>query len=126
VTSVPGAKFGLAFAEASGPCLLRSDGNDGDLIALAVKNLQSIGAGHTFCLVMRDSYPVNVLNAIKQCPEVCHVFCATANPLEVVVAQSELGRGVLGVIDGSSPKGVETDDDKKKRHEFLRMIGYKR
>jgi uncharacterized protein len=126
VTSVPGAKFGLAFAEASGPCLLRSDGNDADLTALATRNLQAIGAGHTFCLVMRDSYPVNVLNAIKQCPEVCHVFCATANPLEVVVAQSELGRGVLGVIDGSSPKGVETDGDKKKRHEFLRMIGYKR
>jgi hypothetical protein len=126
VTSVPGAKFGLAFAEASGPCLVRSDGNDADLTALAIKTLQPIGAGHSFCPVMRDSYPVNVLNAIKQCPEVCHVFCAPANPLEVVVAQSELGRGILGVIDGSSPKGVETDDDKKKRHEFLRMIGYKR
>jgi uncharacterized protein len=126
VTTVPGAKFGLAFAEASGPCLIRSEGNDADLTALAVKHLQAIGAGHTFCLVMRDAFPVNVLNAIKMCPEVCHVFCATANPLEVVVAQSEQGKGILGVIDGSSPKGVENDDDTKKRREFLRMIGYKR
>ena len=126
VTSVPQAKFGVAFAEASGPCLVRSDGNDADLTTLAIKQLQAIGAGHTFCLVMRDAYPVNVLNAIKMCPEVCHIFCATANPLEVVVAQSEQGRGILGVIDGSPPKGVENDDDKKKRREFLRMIGYKR
>jgi len=126
VTSVPGAKFGLAFAEASGPCLVRSDGNDAELSALATRNVQAIGAGHSFCVVMRNCFPVNVLDAIKRCPEVCHIVCATANPLEVVVAQSEQGRGILGVIDGASPKGVETDADRQDRREFLRTIGYKR
>ncbi|MBN2358563.1 MAG: adenosine-specific kinase [Deltaproteobacteria bacterium] len=126
VTSVPGAKFGLAFAEASGPCLVRSDGNDTELVALAVKQLLAIGAGHSFLLLMREAYPINVLNAIKSCPEVCRIFCATANPLQVVVAQSEQGRGILGVIDGSSPTGVESEDDKRARRDFLRQIGYKR
>ncbi len=126
VTSVPGAKFGIAFCEASGPCLIRSDGNDEALIQTAIRNCQALAAGHTFNLVMREAYPINVLNSIKQCPEVCTVFCATANPAEVIVAQSETGRGVIGVIDGFSPKGIESAQDKEKRKEFLRMIGYKR
>ncbi|MCX5895232.1 MAG: adenosine-specific kinase [Proteobacteria bacterium] len=126
VTSVPGAKFGIAFCEASGPCLIRSDGNDDALIQTAIRNCQALGAGHTFTLIMREAYPINVLNSIKQCPEVCTVFCATANPAEVIVAQSETGRGVIGVIDGFSPKGIESAQDKEKRKEFLRKIGYKR
>lgn len=126
VTTVADAKFGMAFCEASGPCLIRSDGNDEDLIKTAIKNCQSLEAGHVFNLIMRNAYPINVLNSIKQCPEVCTVFCATANPVEVILAQSETGRGVIGVIDGSSPKGVETQADKHTRHEFLRKIGYKR
>ena len=126
VTSVPGAKFGIAFCEASGPCLIRSDGNDEALIQTAIRNCQALAAGHTFTLIMREAYPINVLNSIKQCPEVCTVFCATANPAEVIVAQSETGRGVIGVIDGFSPKGIESAQDKEKRKEFLRKIGYKR
>lgn len=126
VTSVPGAKFGIAFCEASGPCLIRSDGNDEALIQAAIKNCQALAAGHTFNLIMRDAFPINVLNSIKQCPEVCSIHCATANPVEVLVAQSGQGCGILGVIDGFSPKGVETAQDKEKRKEFLRKIGYKR
>ncbi len=107
VTSVPQARFGLAFTEASGPCLIRTEGNEPVLTEVCVKNLQVIGAGHVFCILMREAFPVNVLNQIKNCQEVCGIFCATANPLEVVVAVTGQGRGVLGVIDGTSPKGVE-------------------
>jgi len=124
-TTVPQGKFGLAFTEASGPCLIRTEGNDKVLIDICVKNLEAIGAGHVFCIILKDAYPINVLNAIKNCPEVCRIFCATANPLEVIVAQTEQGAGILGVVDGESPKGVEGDEDKKKRKEFLRKIGYK-
>jgi hypothetical protein len=126
VTSVPGAKFGIAFCEASGPCLIRADGNDEELIQVAIKNCQALAAGHTFVLIMREAFPINVLNSMKQCPEVCSIYCATANPVEVLVAQSEQGCGILGVIDGFSPKGVETTEYKEKRKEFLRKIGYKR
>jgi len=125
VSAVPGAKFGLAFNEASGPCLVRVEGNDSELKALAIKNVKAIGAGHVFVIILKDAFPINVLNAIKNCPEVCSIFCATANPVEVIIAQTDLGRGVLGVIDGNSPKGVETDKDIQERKEFLRMIGYK-
>ena len=126
VTTVPQMKFGIAFNEASGPCLTRVDGNDESLKALAARNATRIGAGHTFVIAMRDGYPINVLNRIKDVPEVCGIFCATANPVEVVVAQTAQGRGILGVVDGSSPAGVETDEDAAKRRQFLRAIGYKR
>ena len=125
-TSLPGGKFGLAFNEASGPCLVRADGNDEALKSLAIKNIHSIGAGHTFIIILRDAFPINVLNAIKNCPEVCSIFCATANPVEVIIAETDLGRGVLGVIDGYSPKGIENDNNIQERKEFLKMIGYKR
>jgi adenosine/AMP kinase len=126
VTSVPHAKFGVAFNEASGPCLTRVDGNDEGLKALAMRNACAVAAGHIFVLVMRDAYPINVLGRIKDVPEVCSVYCATANPVEVVIAESAQGRGVLGVIDGVPPKGIETADDFEKRRSFLRTIGYKR
>ncbi|TFB08350.1 adenosine monophosphate-protein transferase [Candidatus Atribacteria bacterium MT.SAG.1] len=126
ISAVPGIKFGLAFNEASGPCLVRAEGNDPELKALAIKNVKAIGAGHVFVIVLKDAFPINVLNAIKNCPEICSIFCATANEVEVVIAQTDLGRGLLGVIDGNSPKGIETDKDVKERKEFLRMIGYKR
>ena len=126
VTTVPQAKFGLAFNESSGPCLTRADGNDDELRAAAIGNAQALAAGHTFVLLVRNAYPINVLNAVKQVPEVCSIFCATANPVEVVLARSEQGRGVMGVIDGSSPKGVEQEADAAARKEFLRKIGYKR
>jgi len=126
VTGVPQAAFGLAFNEASGPCLIRADGNDEGLRAAAIEAAQAIGAGHIFVLYLRNAYPINVLNAIKACPEVCRIFCATANPLQVVVAASDQGRGIAGVIDGSSPKGVEQDADRQWRVGFLRKIGYKR
>lgn len=125
-TTVPQAKFGIAFTEASGPCLIRTEGNDEGLVKACVGVLETMGAGHVFCVLMRDAFPINVLNQIKNCHEVCRIFCATANPLEVVLASSEQGGGVLGVIDGYSPKGVETPEDKAQRKEFLRMIGYKR
>jgi len=125
ISSVPGGKFGLAFCEASGPCLIRAEGNDESLRETAVKNAQQLGAGHSFVILLRDVFPINVLNAIKSCPEVCSIFCATANPVQVVVAQSEQGRGVMGVIDGLSPKGVEGPQEVKARKEFLRKIGYK-
>ena len=125
-TTVPQAKFGLAFNESSGACLTRSEGNDQALRDIAVSNAQALGCGHTFVLVLQNAYPINVLNAIRNVPEVCSIFCATANPVEVVVAQSEQGRGVLGVIDGSSPKGIEGPEDTAWRHDLLRKIGYKR
>jgi hypothetical protein len=118
-------KFGIAFNEASGPCLVRRSGNDPALVDVAVRGAEAIGAGHVFVVAMRDAFPISVLNAIKAVPEVCRIFCATANPLEVVVGESEQGRGVLGVIDGSSPKGVETDEDEAERKELLRRFGYK-
>ena len=124
-TTVPQAKFGIAFTEASGPCLIRTEGNSTELINVCVKNLQDIGAGHVFCIILLDAFPINVLNQIKNCPEVCRIFCATANPVEVVTAETSQGRGVLGVIDGLSPKGVERAEDKAHRKEFLRKIGYK-
>lgn len=126
VTSVPQMKFGVAFNEASGPCLTRADGNDADLKVNAILNIQAIAAGHAFIVVMRDGFPINILNRIKDVPEVARIFCATANPVEVIVAESAQGRGILGVIDGSSPKGVETDADVEARRGFLRKIGYKR
>jgi adenosine/AMP kinase len=126
VNTVPQMKFGVAFNEASGPCLTRADGNDEALQALAVRNASALAAGHIFVVVMRDGYPINILDRVKNVPEVCSIFCATANPVQVVVAESEQGRGVLGVIDGSSPKGVESPEDVAKRKSFLRMIGYKR
>jgi len=125
VTAIPGIKFGLAFCEASGPALVRHSGTDEKLTQLAVENAKAIGAGHTFFIFLEGSFPINVLNAVKRVPEVCHVICATSNPVQVVVAQTEQGRGILGVIDGVSPKGVETDADIATRKEFLRTIGYK-
>jgi len=126
VGAVPGIKFGLAFCEASGACLVRADGTDPELQAIAVENAKAIGAGHTFFIVLKDTFPINVLNAVKACPEVCRIFCATANPLQVVVAESEQGRGVLGVIDGSVPKGVEDEAGVAWRKDLLRRFGYKR
>ncbi|HYL96480.1 MAG TPA: adenosine-specific kinase [Terriglobales bacterium] len=126
VTTVPQARFGLAFNESSGPCLTRTEGNDEELRAAAVKNAQALGAGHVFVLLLRNAYPLNVLHVVRNAPEVCSVYCATANPVEVIVARSEQGGGVLGVIDGSSPKGVEGPADVTARHEFLRKIGYKK
>jgi adenosine/AMP kinase len=126
VNTVPQMKFGIAFNEASGACLTRVDGNDPDLKTNATKNAQSIGAGHVFVIAMRDGYPINVLSRIREIPEICAIFCATANPVEVIVVETEQGRGVLGVIDGSSPKGIETDADSEWRHGLLRKIGYKR
>ena len=125
VTTVPQAKFGLAFTEASGPCLIRTEGNDAGLIDVCVKNLQEIGAGHVFCIALKDAFPINVLKAVKNCPEVCNIYCATANPVDVVTAETKQGSGILGVIDGFSPKGVETAADKTHRKDFLRKIGYK-
>ena len=126
VTTIPGAKFGLAFCEASGKCLVRSSGTDPELVKLAEQNALALGAGHSFILFLGEGwYPVNVLNTIKMVPEVCHIFCATANPTEVIVAESAQGRGILGVIDGSSPLGIEAAEDLAWRKNFLRMIGYK-
>jgi uncharacterized protein len=125
VGSSPHIKFGLAFTEASGPCLIRHEGNDPDLTQSAIKAVQEIGAGHIFAVFIREAFPINVLNSIKMCPEVCRIYCATANPLEVVVAESAQGRGIMGVIDGSSPKGVEQDADKAARKTLLRNFGYK-
>lgn len=125
-TTVPQAKFGLAFNESSGACLIRSEGNDQVLRDAAIRNAQALGAGHTFILLIQNAYPINVLNAIRNVPEVCTVFCATANPVEIIIAHSEQGRGVLGVIDGESPKGAESDSDIAWRHDLLRKIGYKR
>ncbi len=124
-TTVPQARFGVAFTEASGPCLVRTEGNSADLVETAANNLRAIGAGHVFCILLRAAFPINVLNQVKNCPEVCSIFCATANPVEVIVAETTQGKGVLGVIDGFPPRGIETDGDKAQRKEFLRKIGYK-
>jgi adenosine/AMP kinase len=121
----PQARFGLAFCEASGPRLVRCSGNDDALVQLAAKNALQLGAGHLFVIFLREAYPVNVLNAIKQVPEVCRIFCASANPLSVVLAPVEDGRAVLGVVDGSSPVGIETDEDVAARKRLLRSLGYK-
>lgn len=126
VGTVPQAKFGVAFNEASGPCLTRFDGNDDELKKIAVRNAQAIAAGHTFVLVIRNAYPINVLKAIRNVDEVCSIFCATANPVEIIVARTEQGRGIMGVVDGSSPKGLEGDSDIAARKEMLRKFGYKR
>lgn len=125
VSSVPGIKFGVAFCEASGACLIRVSGNDDEMVTLARTNAQAIAAGHSFVLFMRNAYPVNFLNAVKNVPEVCRIFCATANDAEVIVAETERGRGILGVIDGERPKGVEAEADRAWRHGLLRKIGYK-
>ena len=126
VNTNPGMKFGVAFNEASGACLTRFEGNDEELKQLAVRNASVVAAGHTFVVVMRDGFPINVLGRIKDVPEVVSLFCATANPVEVVIAETAQGRGVLGVIDGSAPKGVEDGAGQEWRHGFLRKIGYKR
>jgi len=123
--SVPGARFGLAFCEASGPCLVRTEGNDEELVADAVRCALAVGAGHTFFLVMKNAYPINVLNQVKACQEVCRIFCATANPVQVLVGATDQGRGILGVIDGFPPKGIEGDADKADRRAMLRKFGYK-
>jgi len=124
-TTVPQAKFGIAFSEASGPCLIRTEGNDATLVQRCTAILEDIGAGHVFCILLKDAYPINVLTPIKNCQEVCKIYCATANPLEVLVASTEQGKGIIGVVDGFPPKGVETPEDRLRRKEFLRTIGYK-
>jgi uncharacterized protein len=118
-------KFGLAFCEASGSCLIRAMGNDSALQEAATKNAEAIAAGHSFIILLKEAYPINFLNAIKQCPEVCTIYCATANPIEVIVAETAQGRGILGVIDGLPPKGVENADDVQARQALLRQLGYK-
>jgi len=123
--SAPGIRFGISFCESSGPCLVRSSGNDEELIAMTRNNAVSLSAGHAFIILMDGGFPINVLNAIKQVPEVCRIYCATANPVEVVVAETDQGRGIMGVIDGFASRGVESDADVKARKEFLRLIGYK-
>jgi len=125
VNSVPGIRFGIGFCEASGPSLVRCEGTDEELKKCAAKNAMAIGAGHSFIIIMRDAYPINVLNGIKGVQEVCTIFCATANPIEVILAQTPQGRGILGVVDGSRPKGIEDAKGIKWRKEFLRKIGYK-
>jgi hypothetical protein len=125
VNNVPGIKFGLAFVESSGACKIRSEGNDPELKKLAQENALDIGAGHSFLIFLKNAYPINVLNAIKNIPEVCTVYCATANSTEVIIAETPTGRGILGVVDGSKPKGIETDEDIAWRKEFLRKTGYK-
>ncbi len=125
VGSSPSLKFGVAFSEASTDCLVRCEGNDDELIKLASETSYSLGCGHTFVIFLKDGYPINVLNAIKVCQEVCHVICATANPLQVIVAETEQGGGIMGVIDGSRPKGIETEENRKKRRSLVRRFGYK-
>lgn len=125
VNTVPGAKFAVAFNEASGPCLVRSEGNDEELRRAAIANAQGLGAGHAFVLLVRDAYPINLLGRVRDCFEVCSIFCATANPVEVVLAKTEQGHAILGVVDGFAPKAAETADDARRRHEFVRKIGYK-
>jgi len=130
MANVPGAKFGIAFCESSGPCLIRYDGNDDEMIQLAIKNAERISAGHSFIIFMKNCFPINVLNAIKNVPEVCRIFCATANPTKVLVYETEMGndtgRGIVGVVDGYKSKGIEEEKEKEERREFLRKIGYKR
>jgi adenosine/AMP kinase len=126
VGAVPGIKFGLAFSESSGDCLIRVEGNDPDLTAAAADNAHRLGAGHTFNILLKEAFPINVLNAVKLCPEICRIFCATANPVEVILAQTEQGRGILGVVDGLSPKGVEDEAGQTWRRDILRKFGYKK
>ena len=126
INSMPTIKFGLAFNEASGPCLVRKEGTDNELMEIAIENQKRIGVGHSFLIILKDAFPINVLQAIKGCREVVNIFCATANNVEVVLAETEQGRGILGVIDGFSPKGIEIDTDITNRKKFLRDIGYKR
>ena len=125
VGTVPGVEYGLAFCEASGPCLIRTSGNNEELVRDATEAARAVGAGHTFYLVIKNAYPINILNQIKQCPEVARIFAATANPLQMLVAETAQGRGVIGVVDGNSPAGVETEEDKRERRDLLRKIGYK-
>lgn len=125
VNTVPNAKFAVAFCEASGPCLIRVEANDDELRRAAIANAQAVGAGHAFVVLVRQAYPINLLSRIRDCFEVCSIYCATANPVEVLVAQTEQGRAILGVVDGNGPKGVETEEDAKKRRQFVRTIGYK-
>ncbi len=125
VQTAPAMKFGLAFCEASGPCLVRWAGNDQRLISLASKNAHTLGAGHSFIIFMEGGFPINILNTIKQVPEVCRIYCATANPVEVVVGETATGRAILGVVDGARTAGIEGEEDIRKRKEFLRKIGYK-
>jgi hypothetical protein len=125
VTAVPKIKFGLAFCESSGPALVRWSGTDSEMIELAKKNALALSAGHSFIIFLKDCYPINVLNVVKNVPEVCHIYCATANPVEVVLAETAQGRGILGVIDGVKSKGIEGEKEIAERKEFLRKIGYK-
>jgi hypothetical protein len=125
VNAVPNAKFGIAFCESSGPCLIRTEGNDSDLKQLATKTALQLSAGHSFIIFMRNVFPINVLDKVKSVPEVCNIYLATANPFQVILAETEQGRGILGVIDGFTSKGVETEKDARERKNFLRKIGYK-
>jgi adenosine/AMP kinase len=125
VNAAPNVKFGLAFCESSGPCLVRHEGNDPELRRLAAEKALEIGAGHSFLIILKNAYPINVLDKVKAVPEVCAIHAATANPLEIVIAETEQGRGIMGVIDGAHSKGIETDENVKERREFLRKIGYK-
>lgn len=126
ISTTPNARFGLAFCEASGPCLVRTEGNDEELTRAAAENARKIGCGHSFLVFLRNAYPINLLNALKNVQEVCGIYCATSNPVEVVVAGTEQGRGILGVIDGNSPKDIEGEEEVKERRGFLRKIGYKK
>ena len=125
VSAVPGIKFGVGFCESSGPCLVRFDGNDAELKELASKTAFQLSAGHTFIIFMRNAFPINLLDKVKAVPEVCNIYCATANPFQVILAETEQGRGVLGVVDGFASKGIETQKDVVERKDFLRKIGYK-
>jgi hypothetical protein len=125
VTAVPGIQFGLAFCEASGPALVRTSGTAPDMVELAAQNAYALSAGHSFIIFLKNCFPINVLNAVKQVPEVCRIFCATANPVEVIIAENDQGRGILGVIDGVRSNGIETEEDVAARKAFLRKIGYK-
>jgi adenosine/AMP kinase len=125
IGGVPAAKFGIAFCEASGKCLIRSEGNDAAMIKVAQHNASTVAAGHTFIIVLKDAFPINVLNAIKMCQEVCTIYCATANPVEVIIAETDQGRGIMGVIDGASPQGIEDDAGVQWRKKLLRDFGYK-
>jgi hypothetical protein len=125
VGGVPSAKFGIAFCEASGKCLIRSEGNDAALVKVAQQNASAIAAGHTFVIVLKDAFPINILNAVKMCQEVCTIYCATANPIEVIIAETDQGRGIMGVIDGAVPQGIEDDAGVQWRKKLLRDFGYK-
>ncbi len=125
IGGVPASKFGIAFCEASGKCLIRSEGNDAAMIKVAQQNASAVAAGHTFIIVLKDAFPINVLNAVKMCQEVCTIYCATANPVEVIIAETDQGRGIMGVIDGASPQGIEDDTGIQWRKKLLRDFGYK-